>query len=313
MLKRITHRIHWGDVLTFLFFFLLATAIWYGHAMQSVRTTSVPLFIHYTGKPNSIGLSGMGLPDTITIEVRDAGKRLITYKNEPLHLTIDLRPYIHGPKGKIQIPSDVLRRSISDILQGTSILTKTTHEEISCDYYTEMGKIVPITLRSNLQIAPEYQLAGPPTLSHQQITIYGNENILNTIDTLYTEELILTGLNDTINTHIPLLIPTGTRCTIDSIGVRIVTERYTEKKFTIPLRAINVPVGYHIRLFPQEIEVSLRVGVTHLAKIKANDIEATCTYTTDSHDKLAVDLHYNNPYITAAWAYPSIVEFLLEQ
>ena len=101
MLKTLLHRIHWGDVLTFLLFVLLAAVVWYGHAMQSVRNTNVPVYIHYTGKPNSIGLTGEGLPDTINIEIRDAGKRLITYRKEPLHLTIDLRPYIHGNKGKI--------------------------------------------------------------------------------------------------------------------------------------------------------------------------------------------------------------------
>jgi hypothetical protein len=47
--------------------------------------------------------------------------------------------------------------------------------------------------------------------------------------------------------------------------------------------------------------------------VKASDIQATCTYTEDSKDKLAVDLNYTNPHITAAWAYPSVVEFLLEQ
>lgn len=313
MLKQLFHRIKWSDAPTFLFFFLLATAIWYGHAMQSVRNTSIPVYIHYTGKPNSIGLSGVGLPDTIKIEIRDAGKQLIAYRHEPLHLTIDLRQYIHGQKGTIHIPSDVLRRSISNILQGSSQLTTTTPEEITCDYYTEIGKIVPIVLKSDLQTAPEHQLTSATILNHQQVTIYGSENKLNAIDTLYTEELILTGLHDTTHTHIPLNIPPGIRCPIDSINIRIIAERYTEKKVTIPLRALNVPAGYDIRLFPHEIEVSVRVGLNHLSEVKASDIQATCTYTEDSKDKLAVDLDCTNPHITAAWAYPSVVEFLLEQ
>lgn len=313
MLKRLLHRIHWTDALTFLLFFLLAAVVWYGHAMQSVRNTSVPVHIHYTGKPNSIGLNGVGLPDTIVIEIRDAGKRLNTYRNEPLHLTIDLRSYIHGTKGTIHIPSDAIRRSISDILQGTSQLIKTSPEEITCTYFTEAEKIVPIELKSTLQTASEYQLVGKPTLSHQQITIYGKEDKLNAIDTIYTEELILADIQDTTDTRISLQIPTGARSQKNDVGVRIIAERYTEKKVTIPLHALNVPAGYHIRLFPQEVEVSLRVGLKHLSKIKASDIYATCNYTADSKDKLTVDLHYTNPYITAAWAYPSVVEFLLEQ
>lgn len=313
MLKNLLHRIHWGDVLTFLLFVLLAAVVWYGHAMQSVRNTNVPVFIHYTGKPNSIGLTGEGLPDTINIEIRDAGKRLITYRKEPLHLTIDLRPYIHGNKGKIQIPSDALRRSISDILQGTSQLIRTTPEQITCAYYTETEKTVPIVLKGTLQPAYEFQLVGSPTISPQHTTIYGKESKLNAIDTIYTEPVVLTDLHDTTQTRLGLTIPAGIRCPIDSIDIQIIAERYTEKKMTIPLRALNVPAGYAIRLFPHEVEVSVRVGLNHLSKVKARDIQATCSYTSDSQDKLTVDLHYTNPYITAAWSYPSVVEFLLEQ
>ena len=108
------------EILTFLLFVVLASLLWYGHAMNSVRNTRVPVLIHYTGKPGSIGLGKEGLPDTVLIEVRDAGKRLNTYHREPLRLTIDLRQYIHGEKGTIHVPSDALRRGISDILQASS-------------------------------------------------------------------------------------------------------------------------------------------------------------------------------------------------
>ena len=108
------------DVLTFLLFLVLAACIWYGHAMNSVRNTRVPVLIQYTGKPSAIALGEQGLPDTVMIEVRDAGSRLNSYHKETLRLTIDLHPYIHGDKGTIHVPSDALRRSISDILQGTS-------------------------------------------------------------------------------------------------------------------------------------------------------------------------------------------------
>ena len=109
------------DFLTFLLFVALAAMIWYGHAMHSVRNTIVPVLIQYTCKPGTIGLEGDGLPSTVMVEIRDAGSRLNTYHKDPLHLTIDLRQYIHGDKGTIHIPSDALRRSISDLLDYMSL------------------------------------------------------------------------------------------------------------------------------------------------------------------------------------------------
>ena len=152
------------DVLTFLLFVVIATIVWYGHAMQSVRNTRVPVLIQYTGKPDAIGLKAPGLTDTVMIEVRDAGARLNTYHRDPLRLTIDLHSYIHGERGRIYIPSDALRRSISDILQGTSRLIETAPEDIACDFFTEQESKVGLAFVGTLKAANEYELVGQPSL-----------------------------------------------------------------------------------------------------------------------------------------------------
>ena len=300
------------DILTFLLFVALAAAIWYGHAMQSVRNTRVPVLIQYTGKPGTIGLGGSGLPDTVMIEVRDAGSRLNTYHREPLRLTIDLRQYIHGEKGTIHVPSDALRRSISDLLQGTSSLIATTPDEISCPYFTEQERTVQVVLNGTLTPAAEYQFVSQPKLGRKTIKIYGQDKVLNTIDTVYTQAVELTDLMDTTNMRVALAIPQGVRAEVDSVDLQILTERFTEKKFILPIHAVGVPEGRHMRLFPQTVEVYVRVGISHFAQVQPEDIRVRCVYAPERIDKLDVDLQYTNPHITSAWAYPGVVEYILE-
>jgi hypothetical protein len=292
---------------------VIATLVWYGHAMQSVRNTRVPVLIQYTGKPDAIGLKAPGLPDTVMIEVRDAGARLNTYHRDPLRLTIDLHSYIHGEKGRIYIPSDALRRSISDILQGTSRLIETQPEDITCDFFTEQEKSVLLVFRGDLKTANEYQIIGQPTLARKRMKIFGDEKTLSAIDTLYTEPQDLSEVSDTMRVRCALEVPQGIRAEEDSVDLCIIAERFTEKKFTIPVHIKGVPEGYHIRLFPKEVEVSVRVGMNHFSQVKANDIHATCAYSPERTDKLDVEIRCTNPYITAAWAYPGVVEFILEQ
>ncbi len=300
------------DILTFLLFIVLAACIWYGHAMQSVRNTRVPVLIQYTGKPGTIGLGGSGLPDTVMIEVRDAGSRLNTYHREPLRLTIDLRQYIHGEKGTIHVPSDALRRSISDLLQGTSSLIATTPDEISCPYFTEQERTVQVVLNGTLTPAAEYQFVSQPKLGRKTIKIYGQDKVLNTIDTVYTQAVELTDLMDTTNMRVALAIPQGVRAEVDSVDLQILTERFTEKKFILPIHAVGVPEGRHMRLFPQTVEVYVRVGISHFAQVQPEDIRVRCVYAPERIDKLDVDLQYTNPHITSAWAYPGVVEYILE-
>lgn len=299
------------EILTFLLFVILAALMWYGHAMQSVRNTRVPVCIQYTGKPDAIGFGAKGLPDTVMIEVRDAGSRLNAYHRETLRLTIDLRSYIHGEQGTVQVPSDVLRRSISDILRGTSRLIETSPEDISCPYFTEQEKTVDVAFAGNIHLANEYQMVGAPRLSSTRLKVYGQETALAAIDTLYTEALTIENVSDTINKRVALAVPEGMRASKDSVDLRIISERFTEKKFTLPIHVIGAPEGYTIRLFPQDVEVSVRVGISHFGNVQAQQIRAVCTYTPERKDKLNVELQYTNPYITAAWSYPGIVEFLL--
>ena len=301
------------DILTFLLFFVLAALIWYGHAMQSVRNTHVPVLIQYTGKPGNIGLASPGLPDTVMIEVRDAGARLNNYHRDPLRLTIDLRSYIHGEKGTIQVPSDALRRSISDILQGTSRLIETNPEEIRCAYFTEQEKTVTIAFAGDISPANEFQFVGTPTLSRSSMKIYGQDKVINRIDTVYTERKEWKELADTTLLHLALVLPAGVRAEQDEIDVRIITERFTEKKFMIPIRVTGVPEGHRLRLFPSEVEVSVRVGMSHFNDVQAEHIKAVCAYTPERADKLDVELYYTNPYITSAWVFPGVVEYILEQ
>ena len=300
------------DILTFLLFVVLAACIWYGHAMHSVRNSHVPVLIQYTGKPGNIGLGEPGLPDTVLIEVRDAGSRLNAYHREPLRLTIDLRQYIHGEKGTIHVPSDALRRSISDILQGTSRLIETKPDEIRCPYYTEQEKTVVLAFDGEIGMADEYQPVGKPTLSRNKVKIYGDEKRLNAIDTLFTEHQELTNLSDTTQVRLALAIPKGMRAEADSVTLTVIAERFTEKKFVLPIHVTGVPEGRRIRLFPHEAEVNVRVGMSHFAQVQASDIKAVCAYSPEREDKLDVELRYSNPYITAAWAYPGVVEYLLE-
>lgn len=311
--RQIGRKIRVGNVLTYLLFVVLAALIWYGHAMHSVRNTQVPVCIQYTGKPGNIGLADNGLPDTVMIEVRDAGSRLNTYHREPLRLTIDLRQYIHGEKGTIHVPSDALRRSISDILQGTSSLIGTHPEEIRCSYFTEQEKNVAIALDGVFNLADEYQMVGNPILSRSKIKIYGQDKALANVDTLYTEHIVWDGICDTVSRLVRLAVPEGMRIEQDSINVTVISERFTEKKFLRPIQVKGVPDGYHLRLFPNEVEVSVRVGMNHFAQVRPEDVKVVCNYEPERVDKLDVILSYSNPYITSAWAYPGVVEFILEQ
>ena len=304
---------HWGDILTFLFFVLLATALWYGHALQSVRNATIPVIVSYTGIPENVGIENNRLPDTLLVDVRDAGYRLHTYRTERPQLTIDLSNQIHGDKGTVRISSDVIRRSISDILQGTSKLQSVTPEQIVCNYYRQDERLFPVEWDGSVQPAAEYYPVGEPKLSPEYVKVYGRKDVLDTIRVIRTELVALSELKDTTVARVALRVPDGVRVGKDSVSLTVVTERFTEKAFVVPVSVQNVPEGEFLRLFPQETEVTVQVGMSHFGDVNTEDVVAQCEFPSDSAETLAVEVKYTSPYILSARAYPNEVEFIVER
>lgn len=311
--RALVRRTRWGDLLTFLLFVLLAAVLWYGHAMHSVRNAVIPVFVTYTGIPDEVGLQGNGLPEVLMVEVRDAGKRLRIYQKEPPKICFDLSSQTRAKKGSIRLSSDVLRRSITDMLQGTSSLIMVDPEQIECPYYKQQKRSIPIVWRGTVFPAAEYQLVGAPTLSVTEVEVYGKSEQIDSLSAIFTDSISLTELKDTTQVTVALCVPDGVRILPDSVCLTIITERFTEKVIRVPVRVRNVPSGEKVRLFPHEIDVTVRVGINHFSNIHEDDIVAECTYPTPVSDKLAVELTYTNPYITNARAYPNEVEFIIEK
>lgn len=304
---------HWGDILTFLFFVLLATVLWYGHAMQSTRNATIPVIVSYTGIPDNVGVEKRNLPDTLQVEVRDAGYRLHSYRTTRPKLTIDLSNQIHGSKGTICISADVLRRSISNILQGTSKLQSVNPEQIECNYYRQEEKILPIEWDGRITPATEHYIVGEPELSVEYVKAYGRRDFLDTISVIHSELVSLKNLKDTTIARFALQAPRGIRLSKDSVTITVVCERFTEKAFVLPIMVQDVPEGESVRLFPRETEVTVQVGMSHFGEISADDVVAQCEYPAPGAEKLTVEVAYTNPYILSARAYPGEVEFIIER
>lgn len=304
------------DIFLFILFFLLATLLWFGHAMQSVRTTTVPVYIHYTGQPDTIGLAKGSLPSQVMITVRDAGHRLRAYHKNPPQITIDLHQYIHGDSGTILIPSNDLRASIKAVLQDNSNLLSTSLDEIQSRYFKEESKLVTVVFAGTATPADGYQKIGEPQLIDKQIKISGQPEEINKIDTIFTKAVAFNDLTAPLNARVALDIPEGIRTKVDGVTVTLPVEQFKEKRITVKIEVANpedIQKGVkEVLFFPSTVDVNIRVGNQYADKINESYFKATCEYplSVDVGDRLEVTLNYQeNPHITSMWFYPKEVEY----
>ena len=125
--------------------------------------------------------------------------------------------------------------------------------------------------------------------------------------------LVLKDVKDSLTTRLRLEDISGIRLSQDEVPVLIVAEQFTEKVMTKTIIAKNVPSDAHLRLFPTEVTVMLRIGISHFNDIDEKDVDVICPYPRQAMDKLPLQVICRNPYVTYTRCTPAAVEFLIEQ
>ncbi len=298
---------------TFSLFLLLATILWFGHALNSMRDREIDIPIVYMDVPENVDFVD-SLPHSITVHLRDQGKRLRQYTHESFTpIQINLQAQTQAESGQIQLPSEVIRQRVADQLQGTTRLQRIFPENISVGYYKQHQKRVPIRLSADIHLAETYQLVCEPVLSPSSILIFGDKNTLDTITEVQTEAIQIEDVKDTMTLNLHLQkIPT-IRFSQPNVQLQLTAESFTEKQFTLPIQIVGTPEGERLRLFPPTADVRVRVSVKHFHAVTEQDLRVECTYPQGDVSHLPLQLQYNSPYITHGRINPTEVEYIIEK
>ena len=311
--KRLMPRHTLRELLTFACFFVLASIVWYGYSMGAVRSMIVPVSLSYSGISPIIQCEDT-LPSTIYVEIRDAGQRLTVYRKRPLQLEIDIQDQVKNEQGTIHIASDVLRNSITNLLQGTTKLQLITPDNISCSYHRQHKKSVPVRLNTTFVPLTQYQLVEKPKLLTSSITVYGDLEAIESIDEIETAPITITDVKDTLIADVPIVVPKGLSVNKNSISVQVISEAFTEKVISVPVQVVDVPKGENIRIFPNEVNVILRIGINHFSHLRDQQVKARCQYPTNhNQSRLPIIIECNNKYVTHKRSTPASVEYIIEK
>lgn len=301
-----------NDVFIFLVFVGIATLFWWGRAMSSSRDVNVSFPIIYTDIPSEVVFE-QELPNHLNITLRDNGKLLRQVAHTSPVISISLSDRLPDGDGKLVLSADVLRPRIQDILPGSTTIQQIRPEVIESNYHRQAKKCVPVELKASWTMTKQYQLAKAPIITPSEIEIFGKKQLLDNIEKITTDSLYINDLHDTIHTIVSLIIPEGIRSVAKEAKVTFVAEQFTDKTFTLPIQVNNLPAQETIHLFPQEVVVTVRVGISHFAQINEADLQAVCPYPTKGAATLPIEIIHTNPNITQIRTNIREVEYIIER
>lgn len=299
------------EIAIYLVFVCIATAVWWGHALSSVRNTVLPIQVCYTGIPDDVAFADK-LPEVIHIKVRDTGERLRAYHSVVPELSFDLSDQLVAEHGLVHLNQDLVRRTLTDLLHGTTNIQEIHPAEFSTTYYHEQSKVVPIHVCTTLQPAIQYHMVQTPEWKANKVKIFGSREVLSKIHSIDTESITISDLKDTVVSKIGLVLPEGVRTMHATTEVVTVSEMYTEKQVVQKIHAHHIPAGYQLHLFPSEVTITFHVSMSRYAEIDENNFDVDCYYSPKAGNTLTVQCSHTNRYISQVNISPQEVEYLLE-
>ncbi len=302
------------DVVTFLFFFLLAFFMWYMYSIGTQREISRKIPIKYVGIPEDIQLD-QPLPKKLGFVIKDEGKIIWSYKKNLFDtLVVDLSETFEQNK-TLELKFEEQFQKILAHLSPTTKIVELAPNYFTTPYIRLYSKSVPVVLSNAVKMAPQHVMFDTISIQPKRITILGTAEAIDTISYLYIEPIL--GEFDKTKTIIANIIkPDGVELNRTTVNVTIPAEMCTEKEVIVPITLENVPKGINVKTFPAEVKIRFSVSLSHYNSVTEETFKVIFNYDDlnlqNNPTTNALQLDYTSGYIFNIRLNPSEVEYVIE-
>jgi len=303
------------NAFTFCVFLFISASVWFVNSLDKEQSGVLKIPLRFAGIPQNVKVLGH-LPEFLSLSIRDNGKQIIRYgtqQDEPI--VIDLARRSFYERGEFLFTADQLRGQIARYLQPSTVVETITPDSITLTYEKLSSREIPVVASLSLELKRQYMLSEPVRIEPDAVTVFAPKRVVDTLQFLYTEQVTLKNISDTVLLEARLLPIEGVQFSAQTVRLRINVEEFTEKRLQLPVTVENCPRGTLIRTFPAMVELRCNVGFSYFNTLNASDVQAVLDYADIAADgaakvKLkakALVKHVSNLQLT-----PDEVEYIIE-
>ena len=167
----------------------------------------------------------------------------------------------------------------------------------------------------NYTIENQYIQSSPMTVVPEYVQAYGSKPVIRDIKQVSTVPVKEEGLNDTVTFTFKLQQTKGVHYSTDAVKVKFFIEKFTEKKFSVPVKVINCPDNFFVRTFPAVVDVTCNVGLSHFEELLPDDVQVVVDYNdlkNSDQNKERLKVVNRVVYVSNVRIVPDEVEYILE-
>ena len=301
---------------TYALFLFISFSFWFLSMLSKTHETTLSVPVKYKNHPAELVEINSTI-DFIEARVKAPGFSIIFYhffNFKTLNLDYEIansKPLTNG-KNLFWILNSK-RQKLANILGSSMEIMDLSPERLIVSFANKTKKEVPIKLFDEITLKNEYWLSSEIQLNPEKITIYGDQNVLDSLTEISTELLKLDNVFENTSIKVDLVIPEGLQAKEKELSVTINVEQFIEQQINQKVKVDNLKKGYTLKLFPNEISATVRLPKSKYNFLKTDFLNIIVDASELDGKAKILNVQINNlpSFVKLERLYPQEVEFLL--
>ena len=265
-----------SSIFTFLVFLVISTIAWLMVKLSEDYTTQAVFRVQLNEIPADKWVSSP--EQSVKMSLNIDGFHTLLYKmmgeaNRVVPISLNEVPYRLENGNTYSFSSQYVSQKVAEMLEvsPTGITLNDAYVYFSMDALK--SKLVPVSLRSDIKTQRQYGVYGIPVVDPASVTIYGAQEIIDTIKSVRTELVTKDNVSQNFSVTVPLDMFGGQiRSNVKVVKADVEVEKYTELDVDVP---IHLDGDLKIRFFPETMTVKCLVAMRDYANIAPESFHVT--------------------------------------
>ena len=265
-IKQKVERKNKRSIFTFLIFLVISTAAWFLVKLSEDYVTQTSFRLQLDEVPADKWVSSE--EQSVKMSLNIDGFHTLRYKmirDRFVSIPLDEVPFRLENGNSYSFSSQYVAEKVAEKLGINASDITMNDAKIYFNMDALKSKVVPVDLQSDITTARQYDIYGIPMLDPSSVTIFGPQDVIDTIRTVRTEPLTMSNVSQNFSTTVALdLLGGQIRSNIKEVKAEIQVEKFTEMDVEVPIRIAD---SLKIRFFPEAMSVKCLVAMRDYASI----------------------------------------------
>ena len=265
-----------SSIFTFLVFLVISTVAWLMVKLSEDYTTQAVFRVQLNEVPADKWISSP--EQSVKMSLNVDGFHTLLYKmmgetNRVVVISLNDVTYRLENGNTYSFSSQYVSQNVAEMLDvnPTDIIINEAKVYFNMDALK--SKVVPVSLRTDIKTQRQYGVYGIPMVDPASVTIFGAQEVIDTIKTVRTELVTKENVSQSFSVTVPLDMLGGQiRSNVKVVKADVEVEKFTELDVEVPIRLDD---GLKIRFFPETMTVKCLVAMRDYASISPESFRVT--------------------------------------